>query len=506
MRIVLEYIKGTKLNGTKLNGTKLNGTKLNGTKLKGTKLKYDNSIIKHIIMNIIVIGDTMLDINNKSNIYRHAPEANIPIYYVSDTDYKLGGAANVCYNFKNLHTDVELISVIGNDIYGITIKDILATNQISHKLFIDPNRKTTQKTRVFIKDDIKVRFDIEDAHDISTNTADEIVAYITTKENISAIVISDYDKGVVSEYLCAALVSFANNANIPTFIDPKIKNYNKYKNCFFIKPNLFELQMLTGLDTDIETMLSYLHKKLNCDNILLTLSTDGMMFFNKTVQLIKHDNPINAIDVTGSGDVVLAVLVYSYLKNKDFILASETANYIAGKGTTVIGNYVTTLDDITEYNDLRLLKESKIIYDTEVNKIKALSRKPNVVFTNGCFDVLHSAHIKLLQFSKKQGDILVVGLNSDSSVKQLKGFSRPINDLNERSTMLSLFDFIDFIIIFDDTTPYNVIHDLNPYMLVKGSDYKKTDIVGNDLVKNIVLFDLIPNKSSTNIITKIKNM
>lgn len=457
-------------------------------------------------MNIIVLGDTILDSNNTSQIYRNAPEANVPIYYVSDINYKLGGAANVCYNFKNLHTNVELISVIGNDTYGITIKDILVTNQISHKLFIEPNRKTTQKNRIFIKDDIHVRFDIEDTYDISADIADEILAYITTKENISAIVISDYDKGVVSEYLCTKMITFANNANIPTFIDPKIKNYKKYSNCFFIKPNLSELKMLTGLDTDIEVMLSCLKTKLNCNNILLTLSKGGMLFFNNTAQLIKHDTPINVIDVTGSGDVALAVLVYSYLKDNDFILASETANYIAGKGTTVIGNYVTTLDDITEFNDLRLLKESKIIYDTELHKIKALSRKPNVVFTNGCFDVLHSAHIKLLQFSKKQGNILVVGLNSDNSIKQLKGFTRPINDLNERSTILSLFDFIDFIIIFDDTTPYNVIHNLKPCILVKGSDYKKTDIVGNDLVKHTVLFDLIPNKSSTNIITKIKNM
>jgi D-beta-D-heptose 7-phosphate kinase/D-beta-D-heptose 1-phosphate adenosyltransferase len=457
-------------------------------------------------MNIIVIGDAILDINNTSQIYRNAPEANIPIYYVSDIDYTLGGAANVCYNFKNLHTNVELVSVIGNDACGITVKDILTTNQISHKLFTEPNRKTTQKNRIFIKDDIQVRFDIEDAHDISTDIADEILAYITTKENIHAIVISDYDKGVISEYLCTALVSFANQSNIPTFIDPKIKNYKKYLNCFFIKPNLAELNLLTGLDTDIEVMLSCLKTKLNCTNILLTLSKDGMLFFNKTSQVIKHDTTINLIDVTGSGDVVLAVVVYSYLKDKDFILASETANYIAGKGVTVIGNYVTTLDDITEYNDLRLLKESKIIYDTELHKINALSRKPNVIFTNGCFDILHSAHIKLLQFSKKLGDTLVVGLNSDNSIKQLKGTTRPINDLNERSNMLSLFDFIDYIIVFDDTTPYNIIHKLKPCILVKGSDYKKTDVVGNDLVQNVVLFDLIPNKSSTNIISKIKNM
>ena len=253
-------------------------------------------------------------------------------------------------------------------------------------------------------------------------------------------------------------------------------------------------------------MLDCLKAKINCKNILLTLSKDGMILFNNTIELIQHDTHIDIIDTTGSGDVVLSVLVYSYLKGGDLLLASQTANYIAGKGITVIGNYVTSLDDITEYNDLQLLKESKIIYDTEVDKLLALSRKQGIIFTNGCFDILHSAHIKLLQFCKKQGNILVVGLNSDKSIKQIKGPKRPINELNERATILSLFDFIDYIIVFDEPTPFNVINALKPSILVKGSDYNIKDIVGNDLVEHVILFDLIDDKSSTNIITKIKNI
>jgi D-beta-D-heptose 7-phosphate kinase/D-beta-D-heptose 1-phosphate adenosyltransferase len=457
-------------------------------------------------MNIIVIGDTILDINNTSQIYRNAPEANIPIYNVSDINYKLGGAANVCYNFKNLHTNVELISVIGNDTTGSIITDILSSTDIKHQLFIEPTRKTTQKNRLFVNDSINVRFDIEDTYDISNELANKIVDYITTKENISAIVISDYDKGVVSEYLCSALISFANEGNIPTFIDPKIKNYKKYKNCFLIKPNLNELKLLTGMDTNMEHMLECLKAKINCNNILLTLSKDGMVLFNNTNKFIQHDIPIDIIDTTGSGDLALSILVYMYLKDGDLLLASKTANYIAGKGVTVIGNYVTSLDDITEYNELQLLKESKIIYDNEVDKIKALSRKRSIVFTNGCFDILHSAHIKLLQFSKKQGNILVVGLNSDNSIRQIKGPKRPINTLNERAAILSLFDFIDYIIVFDEPTPFNIITMLKPCILVKGGDYKIADIIGNDLVQKVVLFDLIDDKSSTNIIIKIKNM
>jgi D-beta-D-heptose 7-phosphate kinase/D-beta-D-heptose 1-phosphate adenosyltransferase len=235
------------------------------------------------------------------------------------------------------------------------------------------------------------------------------------------------------------------------------------------------------------------------------MGKDGMIL-NNTANFIKHNHIISVKDVTGSGDLVLAVFVYIYLVEKDLLLASKISNYIAGKGVTVIGNYVTSIDDINDYKENVLLYESKIIYDYEVNKIKALSKKNNIVFTNGCFDILHSAHIKLLQFSKKQGDILVVGLNSDTSIKRIKGAQRPINDIHERSVILSLFDFIDFIIIFEDDTPYNIIKNLSPYTLVKGSDYKKEEVVGHELVEKVVLFNLINNKSSTNIINKIKNI
>jgi len=473
-------------------------------------------------MNIIVIGDTILDINNVSDSYRMAPEANIPIYKVLDTNYILGGATNVCYNLKNLNANVELISVIGNDSYGTKITDILLSKQIQHKLFIEDDRKTTQKNRIIVKDSINVRFDIEDEHDISNETADKIISYIQQQQqqSISAIVISDYDKGVITEYLCTNLINYANSLGIPTFVDPKMKNYRKYKNCFCIKPNWNEIKILTNYQCannnhdftnyeynnhHIDNMLECLKEKLTCNNILLTLGKEGMIF-NNTSNTIKHTNliNINVKDVTGSGDLVLAVLVYVYLIEKDLLLAAKVSNYIAGKGVSVVGNYVTSLDDIKEYNENVLLYENKIIYDYELEKIKTLSKKSNVVFTNGCFDILHSAHIKLLQFSKKQGDLLVVGLNSDKSIQRIKGAERPINDIHERSVILSLFDFIDFIIIFEDDTPYHVIKNLSPHTLIKGSDYKKEDIVGNELVKKVILFTLIDNKSSTNVINKIK--
>ena len=187
------------------------------------------------------------------------------------------------------------------------------------------------------------------------------------------------------------------------------------------------------------------------------------------------------------------------------------ANYIAGKSIGVVGNYNVSQLDIDEYYKMMHyenkdnINNNKILYDYEYDKIIEISSMKNIVFTNGCFDILHSGHIKCLQFCKNQGDILVVGLNNDDSIKKIKGPERPINNIEERSTMLSLFDFIDYIIIFSQDTPYNILKLLKPLKIVKGSDYNIENIIGSEFANDVLLFNYIENKSSTSIIDKIKN-
>ena len=456
-------------------------------------------------MNILVIGDVMLDINYISEVKRKAPEADIPIYNILDTNYILGGAANVALNLKKLNTNVEIISVIGNDIYGNKIREFFDKHVIKTNLFIDEERKTTQKNRIFVNDKLNVRYDIEKTDNISNDIENEIINYIVSKNNIDAIIISDYDKGVITENLSQMVIKYANQNNIPTFIDPKLKNYMKYKGCFLFKPNQNEAETISG-EKNIDKILQFIKEKIECKNILLTRGKEGMIL-NNISNKIEHDSIINLVDVTGAGDIVLSVLVYVYLKERDLFKASKIANYVGGKSIGVIGNYNVTINDINEYYEISKNNiENKIIYDYEEENIKKISKKNNIVFTNGCFDILHSAHIQLLKFAKSQGDMLVVGLNSDSSIKRLKGETRPVNDIFERSKILSLFDFIDYIIIFEDDTPLNIIKLLKPDILVKGSDYNTNNIVGKEYVKNILLFDFIQNKSSTNIVNKIKNL
>ncbi len=450
----------------------------------------------------------MLDINYNSIINRIAPEANIPIYNIIDVNYILGGASNVAQNLNSLEINVKLISVVGNDSYGEIMKQILVEKKIKYQLFED-FRKTTQKHRIFNNNKISVRYDIEDTFDISLELSNKIMNYIMNQKNIDAIVISDYNKGLLTTQLCREIIEYSNKKNIYTFVDPKIKNVEKYQNCFCFKPNMIECKAITGLNEieDIDTMFKTIKQLINCENIIITSGENGIYINNKSNH-ITHTDKMDVIDVTGAGDIVLTVLTYIYLKTKDLILACKIANSIAGKSVKTIGNYNISNSEIEIYLQNNIIL-NKVIYFYESEKIKNIKNinfNKKIVFTNGCFDILHSAHIKILQFSKKQGDILVVGINSDESIKKLKGPERPINNIEERTNILSLFEFIDYIIIFNDNTPYNIIELLKPNILVKGSDYKKEDVIGANLVDDVILFDYIQNKSTSLIVNKIKKI
>lgn len=432
-------------------------------------------------MKVIVIGDIMIDINHFSKIERNAPESStIPVHDIYKLTYNLGGASNVAENLYNLNVDIELISVIGNDFFGKKIQELLEEKRIKNKLFIDNSRKTTQKNRVFYENKLIFRYDIEDTVYINEKIYNSILNYIKTNDNISAIVISDYDKGVLQFDLTKEIINYANTNNILTFVDPKTNDYLKYQNCFCFKPNLMESQIIS-CKTEINEIINFIKENIKNEHLIITCGKDGIIV-DSLHNIIKHENEneIDVVDVTGSGDIVLTVLVYVYLfVSNDMSLASKIANYIAGKGVSVLGNYIIDINDINNYlilNNIVKSSGNKIVYDYEINKIYAINSlniNKKIIFTNGCFDILHSAHIKLLQFAKSKGHILVVGINSDESIKRLKGENRPINLIDERSEILSLFDFIDHVIVFNDETPLNIIKLLKPNIIIKGSDYKQ---------------------------------
>ena len=461
-------------------------------------------------MNVLVIGDIMIDINYFSKIERNAPEANIPIHNILDINYILGGASNVANNLNQLNVNVELISVVGNDIFGDKIKSILEKNQIKNKLFLDNERKTTQKNRIIHNNEVTVRYDIEDTKDIQENISNQIFEYVKDKTIVDAVIISDYDKGVVTYSLCQNIINYCNEKNIPTFVDPKLKNYSKYYGCFCFKPNLHESQQISQ-STNLQMIFDFIQKNIQSTNTVITCGKDGI-YINNVETHITHEKNMNVVDVTGAGDVVITILVYCFVKYRDILISSKIANYIAGKSVEVVGNYIVNSKNVEDYYQ-QLVREKqlneienqdkKVIYNTEIDKLIQFRNK-NVVFTNGCFDIIHSAHLKLLNFSRKQGDILIVGLNGDESIKRLKGNTRPINDVRERTELLLNLNIIDYVVIFTEDTPYNILKYIQPNSIVKGGDYTKENVIGGEFANEILLFDYIQNKSTSLVVEKIK--
>ena len=469
--------------------------------------------------NIFVIGDIILDINLFSTVTRMAPEKEtLPIHDVNNKTYILGGAANVANNIHKLTQQTTLVGVIGSDYNGNTISCELMNCNMPFKLFKDSNRRTTTKTRIYsTTGELQVRYDMEDRVDIDDDIENKIFDYLLKENNktkIDAIVLSDYDKGTLTATLCQTIIQWAKEQNILTFVDPKLKNYEKYIGCFLFKPNQLESEQLAG-NKSLPRIMEKIKSMIQCDHILLTRGKEGMIL-DELSNRIEHDEIINVVDVTGAGDIVMAVLVYCYIQHKDLMLSAKIANYIAGKSVRVIGNYATSLEDISEYfrlsvNPSILLQTSavndKIIHGENTSRLLEFSSlKQKVVFTNGCFDILHSAHIKLLQYAKKYGDVLIVGINSDESICRIKGPTRPINNINERVDILSCFDFIDYIVIFNEDTPYEILKHIQPDTIIKGGDYEVANIVGNEFAEETILFNYIPGKSSTNVINKIKKI
>jgi len=447
-------------------------------------------------MKVIILGDVMLDINHNCNTVRMAPEADIPVYNTLTTQYILGGASNVAKNMLAFGCDVTMISVIGDDSQGLQIQTMLQELGIKTQFYIDNKRKTTQKNRIFHGEKMISRFDIETVDNIDAIISEQTIEYVTSQNDVDAIIFSDYAKGFLTKNLCESIIDYSNTVGIYTFVDPKTIDAIKYKGCFLFKLNLVEGEIISGKKNKNE-ILESITRNIQCQHVILTCGEQGL-YVDTLFNHIYHKSKLLVVDVTGCGDVVLSVIAYLYVKTKDIIHSSKISNYIAGKCVGTIGNYVANLKDIDEYVET-------VILDSEIEKIKTLGAlNKKIVFTNGCFDIIHSAHLRLLQFSKKQGDILVVGLNSDDSIKRLKGDSRPINKIQERCELLKNLGFIDYIIIFDNDTPLQILSLLKPNLLVKGGDYTKENIIGKEYVDEIIIYDYIDGLSTSNVVKKIE--
>lgn len=463
---------------------------------------------------ILIIGDVILDKYVYGNINRISPEAPVPIINVEKEENKLGGAANVHNNLISLGVNSDIISVVGNDSAGL----FLSSNIPNFQFYIDKDKKTPVKTRIISQGQQLMRIDDESTETISEKIQKKIIKFIKANiKNYSMLVISDYGKGTLSKVngFMKDITTYAKNQNIPILVDPHngIISGRYQKNIYdvydygwfdYIKLNKKQAEALTGwsLDSLDKTKKCLLHmiKEFSAKGIVLTLSDDGLLVkqqdeFGQQPHPIKHyvGKVTEISDVTGAGDTTMAVLAWALNLGYNLYDAAELANAAGNIKVTHHGTYPVTVSDLKNY-----FNSSKKIVES-VAQISRNNKK--VVFTNGCFDILHPGHIAMLKYAKSQGDILVVGLNSDSSVKMNKGDSRPYIRQDGRAKMLEALDCVDYVVLFYENTPLELINELKPDVHVKGGDHSSE----TDGVPITLFFDRIKEYSSTKLIERDYN-
>ena len=356
-----------------------------------------------------------------------------------------------------------------------------------------------------------IRYDDETTNEITTQSTNRLLE-IFEKNILSydAILLSDYGKGVLTSLLTQQIIALANRYNKLVLADPKGMDYSKYRGATLLTPNKKEAILATNITiSDEESLtcaLTQLKENLKLDYSIITLSEDGIGLLDKHVEVIPTVAR-EVFDVTGAGDTVLASLGVALVSGFSIVEACEFANKAAAVVVAKVGSATVTLNEIEEYeHSLNQGKsESKIKSIEQIERIakrlKEQGRK--IIFTNGCFDILHRGHATYLQTAKELGDILILGLNSDESIRRLKGAKRPINNLEDRAFLIGALESIDFVVSFTEDTPYELIKAIEPDVLVKGADYENKEVIGADIANEVVLIDFVAGKSTTSLIEKI---
>jgi D-beta-D-heptose 7-phosphate kinase/D-beta-D-heptose 1-phosphate adenosyltransferase len=464
---------------------------------------------------ILVAGDVMVDEYVVGDVERISPESPVPVLIVRERERRLGGAGNVVKNVVSLGGTVALFATIGDDPAGRWFRSRF--EELSVETFWlreDPIRPTTMKTRVVARNQQMVRIDEEHVGSIPSSMekvlAEEIGSVIP---QVKSVVISDYGKGFLTPAILEALLSGARDNSLPVIVDPKGQDFSRYRGATYITPNRREASLASGVEMKDEDSLIHggriLIEKTDAQGIIVTLGRDGSFLITRESAQAFPVNPVEMIDVTGAGDTVVAMLALALANGLPVEKAITLSNLAASIVVSRFGAATVTLQEmIDNLNDQK--PTSKIVGSEEIGQITRTHRLRGhkVVFTNGCFDLLHPGHLKTLREASESGDILVVGMNSDYSVKQIKGPDRPILSESERAELVSALAFVDYVVLFDEETPIFLIEKVLPDVLVKGEDWRGKTVVGEELVTarggKIVFVDHVKGMSTSELIKKIR--
>jgi len=465
----------------------------------------------------LVVGDLMLDEYLWGKTDRISPEAPVQVVDVLREDLRLGGAGNVANNLLALGCRVTVASVIGEDENGWALLKALSRTGIdTAPVLQEPGRRTGRKTRVIASNQQIVRIDRESREPLAPEQETQLCAWL--QEHIAGfdvVLVSDYLKGVLTQTVLTAITKNAAERRVPVLVDPKGTDYRKYRGATCLTPNRKEAEAASGVRIrtleDLNNAASTLIAQLELDNLLITRSEEGMSLFSGNGETVHIPTVAREVfDVTGAGDTVLALLACGLAGGLELAEAARLANTAAGIAVAKLGTSTVTPHEIIEaiaheHRD----SDSKIKNKDVLTEISAAecAKGRKVVFTNGCFDLLHAGHVKYLQAARHLGDLLILGLNSDASVRRLKGPKRPLIHEEERAHILAALDCIDYVCLFDEDTPLELITALKPHILVKGGDYTPDGVVGKEIVEahggRVELIPFVDGKSTTGIIEKV---
>ncbi len=463
---------------------------------------------------IAVFGDIMLDSYWIGSTHRISPESPVPVVNINHTENRLGGAANVALNIGKMGLPVTLSGLIGEDKNAESLKELCKEHGIDTALISEPGFPTIMKLRVISRQQHIVRCDFEESSELSPALMGRITDHLKkTIEDHDLIVLSDYNKGFLGNP--QALIEHARALGKAIIIDPKGDDFSKYRGATLITPNTSEFEAVVGPCPTEEILFKkaeLLRDELALDALLVTRSEKGMTLFEKGKAPVTFSARAQDVyDVTGAGDTVIAMIASHLAQGIPLPQSCKIANAAASLVVGKMGaSYVTkeeldyALGQSDRPHNLVLTKE-ELLHEVKQAKMN----NETIVMTNGCFDILHRGHVKYLEEASKLGHHLIVALNSDASVKRIKGENRPIMDEKSRATVLASLASVAWVTIFDEETPESLIHAVLPDVLVKGSDYEVHEIAGAEAVINhggrVELIDFIDGYSTTQAINKIKS-
>ncbi|MCW8914324.1 MAG: D-glycero-beta-D-manno-heptose-7-phosphate kinase [Magnetovibrio sp.] len=468
---------------------------------------------------VLCVGDVMLDRYVSGTVERISPEAPIPVLRIEKQSAMLGGAGNVVNNISALGGGARFVAVVGDDDAGREVQYLVKSlDTITADLVIDCARKTTLKTRFVGGTQQLMRADTETTDAMREGLEAQVLDQVSSLGNgFGAVILSDYGKGFLSDAVIACVIETANKAGVPIIVDPKGVDYSRYKGADLVTPNKKELseatQMPVATDEDVIAACQHLMNTCGLKGVLATRSAEGMTLVSTRLDQPQHltAQAREVFDVSGAGDTVVATMALALAAGANMVDAASLANTAAGIVVAKSGTATVSAPELSRALHHQDIGEAEAKLadldqaDIQLNKWRGQNLK--VGFTNGCFDLLHPGHISLLTQARGACDKLVVGLNSDTSVRLLKGETRPVQTEASRAAVLGALSVVDLIVIFSDETPLQLIESLKPDVLIKGSDYTIDTVVGADIVQSyggkVVLAELVDGQSTTNTIARM---